>query len=304
MTGKRSFMVVVLLAGLVGGVALTASLDRSSPSTADEIAARPTVLPVGNSQERQTGGLPDFSVLAEAISPSVVNIATVSEEPAESGRRRSGKPESFEHFFPRRGPSRSLGSGFILDEEGYIVTNHHVIEGADRVTVIFADNTELEATLLGSDPDSDLAVLQGEDSGHILPPVSLGDSSSVRVGNIALAIGNPFGQEFTITSGIISAVGRTIRSGNSQFSIPQVIQTDAPINPGNSGGPLFDLSGEVIGINTAVSRAGQGIGFAVPIDMVTPFLDDLKNEGEIARGWLGVSLQPLDEELAKSLNAP
>ena len=239
-----------------------------------------------------------ISGIYERLVPSVVRIRSIRQ--LDQIRSLPGNPGSpnFE---------RSSGSGFVWDDQGHIVTNHHVIEGADRVTVIFADNTELDATLLGSDPDSDLAVLQVEDSGHILPPVSLGDSSAVRVGHIALAIGNPFGQEFTITSGIISAVGRTIRSGNSQFSIPQVIQTDAPINPGNSGGPLLDRQGRVIGVTTQIisnSGANSGIGFAVPINTAKRVIPGLIEAGQYEFAWLGISGITLTGDTAELTGLP
>jgi S1-C subfamily serine protease len=211
-------------------------------------------------------------------------------------------PQGPEDFFQRSG-----GSGFVWDDQGRIVTNHHVIEGADRVTVIFADRTELPAEILGSDPDSDLAVLQVELNDVSQRPVELGDSASVRVGQLAAAIGNPFGQEFTITSGIISAVGRTIRSGNSQFSIPQVIQTDAPINPGNSGGPLLDRHGQVIGVNTQIisrSGASSGIGFAVPIDTAKRVVPVLIEEGKYEYAWLGISGTTLTPDAAELMELP
>jgi S1-C subfamily serine protease len=165
----------------------------------------------------------------------------------------------------------------------------------------------LEAKVLGSDPDSDLAVLQVDVSGLNLQPVALGDSSAVRVGQLAVAIGNPFGQEFTITSGIISAVGRTIRSGNSQFSIPHVIQTDAPINPGNSGGPLLDRRGQVIGVNTQIisqSGANTGIGFAVPIDTAKQVIPVLIETGSYDYAWLGISGTTLSPDIAELMNLP
>ncbi|MFP6625696.1 MAG: trypsin-like peptidase domain-containing protein [Deltaproteobacteria bacterium] len=305
MTGRRSLLVVVLLAGLVGGVALTASLDRSSPSTADEITTRPAILPVGNSQGRQAVGLPDFSVLAEAISPSVVNIATVLEDPAESGRRRGGKPESFEHFFPRRGPSKSLGSGFILDEEGYIVTNHHVVEDATTVIVKLQDESEHEAKVVGADPKTDIAVIKIEKV-EGLRPLALGDSEALKVGEWVLAIGNPFGLDHTVTAGIVSAKGRRIK-GPSAGPYDDFIQTDAAINPGNSGGPLVNMSGQVVGINSAIMspRGGNiGIGFAIPIDMVRRIVPQLKKDGKVTRGWLGVLIQPVSEDIAESLGLP
>jgi 2-alkenal reductase len=212
-------------------------------------------------------------------------------------------PDSPDGFFQRSG-----GSGFVWDDQGRIVTNHHVIDGADRITVIFADRTELEAEVLGSDPDSDLAVLQVEiPEGFVLPKVELADSEAVKVGQLALAIGNPFGQEFTITSGIVSAVGRTIRSGNSQFSIPEVIQTDAPINPGNSGGPLLDRMGRVIGVNTQIisrSGANSGIGFAVPINTAKRVVPMLIEEGHYEYAWLGISGTTLTPDVAELMDLP
>ena len=203
---------------------------------------------------------------------------------------------------------RSGGSGFVWDDQGRIVTNHHVVDGADRITVIFADGTELKAEVLGSDPDSDLAVLQVKiPEGSVLPNVDLADSGAVKVGQLAVAIGNPFGQEFTITSGIVSAVGRTIRSGNSQFSIPEVIQTDAPINPGNSGGPLLDRQGRVIGVNTQIisrSGANSGIGFAVPINTAKRVVPALIEHGHYEYAWLGISGTTLTPDVAEMMDLP
>ena len=198
---------------------------------------------------------------------------------------------------------RSAGSGFVWDESGHIVTNHHVVADADRVIVMFSDGSEDEAQILGSDPDSDLAVLKIDNSNTDLFPVTLGSSSEVNVGQIAIAIGSPFGQDFSITSGIVSAVGRTIRSGNSQFSIPKVLQTDAPINPGNSGGPLLDRKGRVVGVNTQIissTGASSGIGFAVPIDAAKRVIPELILTGGYKYSWLGISgtsLSPVILEL-------
>ena len=203
---------------------------------------------------------------------------------------------------------RSGGSGFVWDNEGHIVTNHHVVDGADRVIVMLEDGTEMEAVVLGSDPDSDLAVLeiQGID-GPMPPAAALGDSDGVLVGQLAAALGNPFGQQFSITSGIISGVGRTIRSGNSPFSIPEVLQTDAPINPGNSGGPLLDRNGQVIGVNTQIiSRSGSssGIGFAVPINIAKQVIPALLEEGEFHYSWLGISGSDLSPDVAEMMDLP
>ena len=203
---------------------------------------------------------------------------------------------------------RSGGSGFVWDDRGHIVTNHHVVDGADRLTVIFSDGTERQAEVLGTDPDSDLAVLKLEDlDGLTMPSASLGDSGAVRPGQLAVAIGSPFGQEFTITSGIISAVGRTIRSGFSQFSIPEVIQTDAPINPGNSGGPLLDRNGHVIGVNTQImsrSGANSGIGFAVPINTAKRVIPELIENGQYQYAWLGISGTSLRPDVAELMDLP
>ena len=206
-------------------------------------------------------------------------------------------------FFFRNGE----GSGFVWSAEGHIVTNQHVVADADRVTVIFPDGLELIAEVLGTDADSDLAVLKIEVPSGGLVPIELGDSSDVKVGPLAIAIGNPFGQEFTTTTGIVSAVGRTIRGGNTQFSIPQVIQTDAAINPGNSGGPLLDRLGRVIGINTQIiSRTGAstGIGFAVPINAAKQVIPELIEHGEFAYAWLGISGNTVRREILELMDLP
>ncbi len=235
--------------------------------------------------------------------PSVVlvrvsrNFGALEGEP--EARVIPGLPED---FYQRAG-----GSGFVWDNEGHIVTNQHVVSGADRVTVILFDRTEMEAEVLGADPDSDLAVLKVQDSAGILAPLALGDSDLVNAGQVAVALGNPFGQQFSITSGIISGVGRTIRSGNSPFSIPEVLQTDAPINPGNSGGPLLDRNGRVIGINTQIiSRSGSsaGIGFAVPVNIAKLVIPALLEEGHFDYSWLGISGSSLNPDVAEAMALP
>ena len=215
----------------------------------------------------------------------------------------SQDPDNPRDFFFRNGE----GSGFVWSEEGHIVTNQHVVADADRVTVIFPDGLELMAEVIGTDPDSDLAVLKIDVPAGGLVPVEIGDSSDVKVGQLAIAIGNPFGQEFTTTTGIVSAVGRTIRGGNTRFSIPQVIQTDAPINPGNSGGPLLDRRGRVIGINTQIiSRTGAstGIGFAVPINAAKQVVPELIEHGEFEYAWLGISGNTVQREVAELMDVP
>ncbi len=211
-------------------------------------------------------------------------------------------PDLPEDFF-----ERGEGSGFVWDEEGHIVTNNHVIQDADRVTVIFADRTEIEARVLGTDPDSDLAVLELDESKDDARPVTLGDSDALRVGQMAVAIGNPFGQEFTMTSGIISALGRTIRSGSSSFTTPEVVQTDAPINPGNSGGPLLDRKGRVIAVTTQIiSRSGvsAGIGLSVPINAAKQVIPALIEDGSYEYSWLGITGNTLRPEVAERMDLP
>lgn len=210
---------------------------------------------------------------------------------------------------PEGMPRQNLGqgSGFVWDDQGYIVTNHHVVAGATQIEVEFADGQTVEAEIIGSDPNSDLAVIKIDPSVTALSPLSLGDSEVLQVGQLTIAIGNPFGQEFTMTSGIVSAVGRTIRGGNGFYSIPQAIQTDAAINPGNSGGPLLNRNGHVIGINTQIiSRSGgsSGIGFAVPINIAKEVIPALIAGETYEYAWLGISGVAINEEVADLMDLP
>ncbi|WP_299884623.1 Do family serine endopeptidase [uncultured Ruegeria sp.] len=250
--------------------------------------------------------------LVEAVSPSVVTIIaeqdatttpTQSQDFDLEGHpfgeffKRFGGPEGFNT--PERGPSQGLGSGFVLDEEGYIVTNHHVVDNASTVTVRLSDDREFEAEVVGTDPLTDLAVLK-IDAGESLQAVDLGDSDVIRVGEDVVAIGNPFGLSSTVTTGIVSAKGRSI----SQGPYAEFIQTDAAINKGNSGGPLFNMEGEVVGVNSAIyspSGGSVGLGFAVTSNIVDHITTDLRDDGEISRGWLGVSIQNVSPELAAAL---
>ncbi len=258
--------------------------------------------------------LPDFSHLAEETSPAVVNISTVKqvEEPEMGPFFRDfpgeGHPfqeffEQFERFFGEREPSpreqRSLGSGFIITQEGFVVTNHHVIEGADEIQATFQRDEEektFDAEVVGSDPETDLALLK-IDTDMTLPTLEFGDSEKMKVGEWVVAIGNPFGLNHTVTAGIVSAKGRVIGAG----PYDDFIQTDASINPGNSGGPLLNMDGEVIGINTAIVAAGEGIGFATPSNLAKDIIDQLKAHQKVTRGWLGVTIQDVDEDIARSL---
>lgn len=246
----------------------------------------------------------------ETVLPSVVHILTaVDAESAGDGSfgyrfdSPFGDSESLPEQFFRQGE----GTGFVWDEQGHIVTNHHVVADADRVTVEFADGTELVAELLGSDPDSDLAVLRIDPPAGGLTPVILGDSAGLKVGQMAVAIGNPFGQDFTMTSGIVSALGRTRPSGLTNYSIPLVIQHDAAINPGSSGGPLLDRLGRVIGINTQIiseSGTSAGIGFAVPVNVAAKVVPALISDGEYRHAWLGISGVDLFPELREAAGLP
>jgi len=235
--------------------------------------------------------------------PSVVNIQVIQGSGGNDGTGAfpnvPGVPEDF--------LERGEGSGFVWDDKGRIVTNQHVIDGAEIVTVIFSDRTQVLAKVLGGDTDSDLAVLELLEPIDGLNPIDLGDSSEVLVGQLAIAIGAPFGQEFTMTSGIVSAVGRTIRSGFSQFTVPEVIQTDAPINPGNSGGPLLDRHGRVMGINTQIiSRSGSnaGVGLAVPINIAKMVVPALIEDGKYEYSWLGISGGPVRPHVVQLMDLP
>lgn len=251
-----------------------------------------------------------FAELAEKLKPSVVNISTTKTvsggwSPFMSPFR--GSPfdryfgdDFFDRFFEnspqRQFKQRSLGSGFIISEDGYIFTNYHVVEKADEILVKLSDGEEYKAAVKGKDKNTDLALLKIE-SKQALPVAKLGSSSDLRVGDWVIAIGNPFGLSQTVTAGIVSAKGRVIGAG----PYDDFIQTDASINPGNSGGPLFNLNGDVVGINTAIVAQGQGIGFAIPIDIAKEILPQLKVKGKVVRGWLGISVQDITEDIAKSM---
>ena len=251
---------------------------------------------------------PDFVSLAEQLKPAVVNIGTAKtvkpKAPMYPGPQGPGGDmfeEFFERFF-RNAPQsphkqRSLGSGFIISQDGYILTNDHVVDGADEIKVKLSDGREFTGEIRGLDPKLDLALIK-IDAGEDLPVARLGDSEEIKVGEWVMAIGNPFGLEQTVTVGIVSAKGRVIGAG----PYDDFIQTDASINPGNSGGPLFNMQGEVIGINTAIVAQGQGIGFAIPVNMAKQIIPQLRDEGRVTRGWLGVTVQALNKELAESFD--
>jgi serine protease Do len=258
--------------------------------------------------------LPDFTGLVEEAAPAVVNISTRQKLPARPAGipqmpDLEGLPPIFREFFERgipqvpRNPdgrqreAQSLGSGFIISDDGYVLTNNHVVADADEIIVRLPDRSELEAKLIGADPRTDVALLKIEGDG--LPTVRLGESNNLKVGEWVLAIGSPFGFDHSVTAGIVSAKGRSLPN---ESYVP-FIQTDVAINPGNSGGPLFNLKGEVIGINSQIfTRSGgfMGLSFAIPIDVAMDVANQLKSEGRVNRGWLGVVIQEVNRDLAES----
>jgi serine protease Do len=284
---------VLLLFGLMGAYFMSSDLFRGSvgyTAAIDDLSA-----PAG------------FTGLAERVSPAVVNIRTVKtiKDGGQVFRHFQREPwgqnnpfkEFYEKFFgeemQKEFKQPSLGSGFIIAKDGYVVTNNHVIEGADQIRVKLNDENEYDAEVVGRDPSTDIALLKIK-SDHDLPVVSLGNSDNLKIGQWVVAIGSPFGLEHTVTAGIVSAKGRVIGSG----PYDDFIQTDASINPGNSGGPLINMNGEVVGINTAIIASGQGIGFAIPINLAEGVITQLQSEGEVTRGWLGVAIQDITEEMA------
>ncbi|MBR4424202.1 MAG: Do family serine endopeptidase, partial [Mailhella sp.] len=255
--------------------------------------------------------LPSFAPLARKAGPAVVNISTEREvsSPVMDMFNIPGMERFFEQFggfggrrgngqdAPKR-KSTALGSGFIISSDGYIVTNNHVVEGADKITVNLngGKGKGLQAKVIGTDADTDLALLKVEGR-RDLPVLEFGNSDAMEVGDWVLAIGNPLGLNNTVTAGILSAKGRDLHSG----PYDNFLQTDASINPGNSGGPLINMKGEVIGINTAIMANGQGLGFSIPSSLASRIIDDLRSGKKVSRGWLGVSIQDVSEDMAKAL---
>ncbi|MGB4075801.1 DegQ family serine endoprotease [Pseudomonas sp.] len=287
------------------------------PGLKSSVAALFALLLMGQSLVAQAN-LPDFTELVEQASPAVVNISTRQKMPdtavAGSGQLNvpdlEGLPPMFREFFERNIPqmprnpgggrqreAQSLGSGFIISADGYVLTNNHVVADADEIIVRLSDRSELEAKLIGADPRSDVALLKVEGKG--LPTVKLGKSEDLKVGEWVLAIGSPFGFDHSVTAGIVSAKGRSLPN---ESYVP-FIQTDVAINPGNSGGPLFNLAGEVVGINSQIfTRSGgfMGLSFAIPMSVAMDVADQLKADGKVSRGWLGVVIQEVNKDLAES----
>ena len=287
--------------------------SRRAAVTAGTALALALVQPIMVAPAEARDAPTSFADLVEVLMPTVVNITTTQNVPQQGPRLRDlpqlppGSPfeELFKEFFDRKGGEEqkrrgtSLGSGFIVDPEGYIITNNHVIQGAEDITVILRDDTQLKAKLIGSDSRVDIAVLKVEPPNKKpLPAVKFGDSDKSRVGDWVIAIGNPFGLGHSVTAGIISARGRALSD-----SLDDYLQTDAAINKGNSGGPLFNADGEVIGVNTAIyspTGTNAGLAFSIPSNLVKQAADQLREFGRIRRGWVGVSYQSVTDDIADS----
>jgi serine protease Do len=295
------------------GLGFSPGLHWITPSVAETMPASP---PAVSSPAAASPSTPEsFSLLAARLSPMVVNVKVIKVEKVGSfpafpqGEIPDGPFKQFFDRFFQEMPNMNMprnqqmpriqgaGSGVIISKNGYVLTNNHVIEGAKDVTVTLSDHKEYKARIVGRDPKTDLAVLKIE-GGGTFPAATLGDSDNLKVGDWVIAIGNPFGLNNTVTSGIVSAKGRVIGAG----PYDNFIQTDASINPGNSGGPLFNMKGEVVGINTAIISQGQGIGFAIPVNTVKPLVPQLETKGSVTRGYLGVTIQTITPALAKALN--
>ncbi len=301
---RRNFVGVVVLA-LVAGVALGAfSASRAELRRSPLVAEAPvSPIPVVPVQMPPQGGT--FASVADAIKPAVININTVSRGAGPQGRTPFEEyfgEEFFRRFFgevPERIPQRSLGSGVIVDQTGIALTNAHVVDKATEIEVVTLDGGKHRAKVIGVDKKTDLAVLKLDDGKASFKYARLGDSDRIQVGDWVLAVGSPFGLQATVTAGIISAKARQLDQG----PFDDFLQTDAAINPGNSGGPLVNMQGEVVGINTAIVAGGSGIGFAIPSNMARKIYTELRDKGRVTRGWLGVSIQPLTPELARSFGS-
>ncbi|MGO9019310.1 MAG: DegQ family serine endoprotease [Syntrophobacteraceae bacterium] len=293
--GIKTIMGVAVTCALAG-LCVSGMFDGIGRAAVEPDAAHPRI-----GSEQPVISSP-FTALAEKCTPSVVNVKVTKVEKTGFGEMQI--PAPFRDFFnqpwsqqlPQDRTVQGAGSGVIISKDGYILTNNHVVEGAKELTVTLADKDEFKAQVVGRDPKTDIAIIK-IDAGENLPAANIGDSDQIKVGDWVLAIGNPFGLGDTVTSGIVSAKGRVIGAG----PYDDFIQTDASINPGNSGGPLFNMKGEVIGINTAIIPEGQGIGFAIPVNTAKSLIPQLEANGEVTRGYLGVNIQSIDPDLAKAL---
>jgi serine protease Do len=295
---KTVFIALLLVGAILGlgyGMSSTIKPSHAGPAPAPAVSETP-MIPA------------NFNDLARMVRPGVVNIQVVKKvKNVGFGFHGFGSPfgdknpfgDFFGPFFegnsPRSFEQRGVGSGFVMNRDGCILTNNHVVEDADQIKVKLANGKEYDGKVVGRDPKTDLALVKINGASD-LHPLQMGNSDDLKVGSWVVAVGSPFGLEQTVTAGIVSAKGRVIGSG----PYDDFIQTDASINPGNSGGPLINMKGEVVGINTAIIASGQGIGFAIPVNMAKAIVSQLQEKGHVTRGWLGVSIQEVTPELAKS----
>ncbi|MDR1577050.1 MAG: Do family serine endopeptidase [Deltaproteobacteria bacterium] len=294
MNSKHFFVVLVFLGLVFGGSPALAQSPSSSPTSEGQ-----TKESISRQRQADLAGLPSVAPIAAKARPSVVNIVATRSAAKKmipgSPVPPAIPPNPANPNTPGTPKATTQGSGFIYDPEGYVITNNHLVEGADDIKVSLEKNQELKATVVGRDPKTDLALLKLSKPGPY-PYMTLGDSDGIEIGDWLVAIGNPFGLEHTVTLGILSARGRTIGTG----PYDDFLQTDASINPGSSGGPLLSLSGEVVGVNARISARGTGIGFAIPSKMVAKIVSQLRSNGYVERGWLGVGFQPMTSEMAKA----
>lgn len=314
----RNFQFVIVVMLVVVGLTIPGcafSFSKSGQLSGQSVLPSQVGTPPAPAPTFSPDFFPEEATLAglyQRVNPSVVNIHVVSQPFGMSDMTMPQYPNPQQPMpqipnMPNPLPQQGEGSGFVWDTQGHILTNHHVVKDANTIEVTFADDTRVEAQLVGSDPHSDLAVLRIDPNESTLYPVTLGDSDTLVVGQFAIAIGNPFGQVGTMTRGIISALGRTFRASDSQFSITEMIQTDASINPGNSGGPLLDSQGNVVGINTLIlSQTGSsaGVGFAIPINTAKRIVPDLIQTGKHEYALLGVVGTDLSPSVAKAMGLP
>ncbi|MBX3173370.1 MAG: Do family serine endopeptidase [Gemmatimonadaceae bacterium] len=303
---NRTKILIAATVAFVGGIIFASSMDWTDRIFAQGSPAQQAAPKPRNDEVRTIAEASNaFVSIAEYITPAVVSIQAERDRRARNPRGRQQVPPGFEEFFRipegQQQPQEATGSGFVVSRDGYILTNNHVVEGADRVKVALQDRRVFDAKIIGRDPTTDVAVLKIE--GRNFTPLSFGDDESLRIGEWVLAIGNPLGLDFTVTAGIVSAKGRGLPGLNpDSYAITDFIQTDAAINPGNSGGPLVNSKGEVVGINTAIaSQTGfySGYGFAIPITLAKQVMDDLIEHGEVRRAVLGVGINEVTPEDAQ-----
>ncbi|HEY4715555.1 MAG TPA: Do family serine endopeptidase, partial [bacterium] len=310
---KASTLMSIAICSIVAGILISSKVGIT-PSISGEPFWKEGNNDSPEKVDVKNGVITSFSGIVKNVRPAVVNVFTTKVVKQKGFHSPSGRGDPFEEFFgpqfkqffgPKEFKQSSLGSGFIIAEDGYILTNNHVVENVDEIKVRLTDKDEYTAKIVGRDPKTDVALVK-IDAKKKLPVAALGDSDSLDEGDWVIAIGNPFGLGHTVTAGIVSAKGRY---GILPGSYEDFIQIDAAINPGNSGGPLININGEVVGINTAIfspqgafgAQGNIGIGFAIPINMAKVILSQLKNTGKVIRGWLGVTIQPVTPEIAESL---